>query len=279
MSRPCPGTATPSIVEIQRDGDINLVPCSGRTVQVNGITTASAFTVSGSSLTNFFPIFSTETNFTKSPFSFSESFGTESYSFNNTAGNATFNMFFNPSASDSGLLAVGDCTSAPLTCLEIDEGSDFVNLTGGLRTKLSLSENAGGVTSLGDVTSGGNGTNLTITDSSSGFNFANTANTGRFGLTSIRDYLVQRTVTAAATVGDQAINKPFGTVNFAAGAGTSGITVTNSTVGATSIVFATVRTNDATCTVKNVVPAAGSFVIRMTANCTAETSVGFFVTN
>lgn len=86
-----------------------------------------------------------------------------------------------------------------------------------------------------------------------------------------------RTVTAGGTTGAQTIDKPAGTVNFAAGA--SSLVVTNSLVTANSIVFAVVRTNDSTALIKNVVPAAGSFTIRLNANATAETSVGFWVTN
>ena len=85
------------------------------------------------------------------------------------------------------------------------------------------------------------------------------------------------TNTAAGTTGNQTINKASGTVNIAA-AGTT-VTVTNSLVSATSIVYAVIRTNDATATIKNVVPAAGSFVINLGAATTAETSIGFFVIN
>jgi hypothetical protein len=85
------------------------------------------------------------------------------------------------------------------------------------------------------------------------------------------------TNTAGGTTGNQTINKPSGTVNFAAAA--TAITVTNSTCSANSIVLAVVRTNDSTATIKNVVPAAGSFVITLTAGATAETSVGFLVLN
>lgn len=88
---------------------------------------------------------------------------------------------------------------------------------------------------------------------------------------------LRRTVTTGGTTGDQTINLMNGTVNFAAAA--SSLTVTNSTVNASSIVLATARTNDSTCSVKNVVSGAGSFVINMTAGCTAETSVGFLVLN
>lgn len=93
------------------------------------------------------------------------------------------------------------------------------------------------------------------------------------------DFNIVRTITAAGTTGNVTINKLSGTVNIAAGAGTAGVTVTNSTVTANSIVYAIARTNDATCSVKSVVPASGSFVLRTTANCTAETSFGFLVTN
>ena len=85
------------------------------------------------------------------------------------------------------------------------------------------------------------------------------------------------TVTAGGTTGNQTINKPSGTVNFAAAATT--LTVNCDKVTATSIVFAVVQTADATATIKNVVPAAGSFVINLGAAATAETKVGFLVVN
>ena len=85
------------------------------------------------------------------------------------------------------------------------------------------------------------------------------------------------TNTAAGTTGAQTINKASGTVNFAAA--TSSLVVTNSLCTTSSIVFAVVRTADTTADIKNVVPAAGSFTINLTANATAETSVGFFIIN
>ena len=85
------------------------------------------------------------------------------------------------------------------------------------------------------------------------------------------------TNTAAGTTGAQTINRPSGTVNFAAAATT--LVVTNSLCTTSSIVFATVRTNDATAVIKNVVPGAGSFTINLDAAATAETSVGFFIIN
>lgn len=85
------------------------------------------------------------------------------------------------------------------------------------------------------------------------------------------------TTTTAGTTGAVTINRPTGTVNFAAGA--TALTVTNSLVATTSYVFATIRTNDATAIIKNVIPGAGSFTINLNAAATAETSVAFWVIN
>lgn len=89
---------------------------------------------------------------------------------------------------------------------------------------------------------------------------------------------LDRTITAAGTTGAQTINKLAGTVNFAAAA--ASVVVTDSICTANSLIFTTIRTSDATCvSIKNVVPGAGTFTITMAAACTAETSVGFWVTN
>ena len=85
------------------------------------------------------------------------------------------------------------------------------------------------------------------------------------------------TNTAPGTTGNQTINKASGRVNIAA-AGTT-VTVTCSKCAASSQVFAVCVTNDTTAYVKNVVPAAGSFVINLGAAATAETAVAFQVIN
>lgn len=90
-------------------------------------------------------------------------------------------------------------------------------------------------------------------------------------------FVVLRTNTTAGTTGAQTIDKPAGSVNFAAGATT--LVVTNSLVSATSNIFAEVQTNDTTAIIKNVIPGAGSFTIRLNAAATAETRVAFWVTN
>lgn len=85
------------------------------------------------------------------------------------------------------------------------------------------------------------------------------------------------TITAWGTTWNRTINKPTGTVNIAAAWTT--VTVTNSLVTTSSIVFAVVRTNDSTATIKNVVPWSWSFVINLWAAATAEVSIWFIVYN
>ena len=86
-----------------------------------------------------------------------------------------------------------------------------------------------------------------------------------------------RTITGAGNTGAQTINKMAGCVNFAAAATT--LVVTDSIATATSIILANAMTNDTTCHVKDVERASGSFTIRMTAACTAETAVCFLLSN
>lgn len=88
---------------------------------------------------------------------------------------------------------------------------------------------------------------------------------------------IDATMTAGGTTGNQTINKPAGSVNFAAAS--ASLTVTNSFVTTASIVLCVVRTNDTSSQIKNVVPSNGSFVITLVSNATAETSVGFVVFN
>ena len=99
----------------------------------------------------------------------------------------------------------------------------------------------------------------------------------RLRITSGGGFVINATNTATGTTGNQTINKPSGTVNIAAGGTT--VTVTNSLCTTSSIVLCVLRTNDATATLKNVVPGSGSFVITLGAATTAETSIGFVVIN
>jgi hypothetical protein len=91
------------------------------------------------------------------------------------------------------------------------------------------------------------------------------------------DIVVDKTITALGTTGAQTINKTTGSVNFAIAA--ASLVVTNSLVTTSSIILATVATNDATMTSVQAVAAAGSFTLYANAAATAETRVNFLVLN
>jgi D-arabinose 1-dehydrogenase-like Zn-dependent alcohol dehydrogenase len=84
-----------------------------------------------------------------------------------------------------------------------------------------------------------------------------------------------KVVTPAGTTGAQTINKPTGTVNFAAAA--TSLAVTNSLVTANSIIICTVGTNDTTMKSVAAVATAGSFTLYANSAATAETRVNFLV--
>lgn len=94
---------------------------------------------------------------------------------------------------------------------------------------------------------------------------------------SVGDIQLDREIVAPRTTGAKIINKIAGVFNFAAGA--SSLIVTNSFVNENSLIFCTIRSNDATAIIKNVVCDAGRFTVRLNAAATAETPVGFFVLN
>ena len=91
------------------------------------------------------------------------------------------------------------------------------------------------------------------------------------------DIILDKTVTAGGTTGAQTINKTCGSVNFAAGA--TSLVVTDLRVATSSVIVATVATNDTTMKTVLVVAAAGSFTIHANAAATAETRVNFIVIN
>ena len=95
-------------------------------------------------------------------------------------------------------------------------------------------------------------------------------------LTKLTDADVKLQSEVASTTGDVTINKPMGRVSFVTGGTT--LVVTNSLVTANSNVFCVVLAAD-TATIKNVIPAAGSFNILLTAGASAELQVAFMVVN
>jgi hypothetical protein len=91
------------------------------------------------------------------------------------------------------------------------------------------------------------------------------------------DIVVDKTITPALTTGAQTINKTAGSVNFAIAA--SSLVVTNSLVTTSSIILATIGTNDTTMKSVSAVAASGSFTLFANAAATAETRVNFLVLN
>lgn len=96
------------------------------------------------------------------------------------------------------------------------------------------------------------------------------------GNTAVTSLKINNTATIGGT-GAQTINKPAGSVNFAASA--TSLVVTSSAVTANSIIIATVNTNDSTMKSVAAVAAAGSFELFANAAPTATTRVSFLVIN
>lgn len=229
LRRPCASSTTPAIVEIQRDGDIDFVPCSGRSVLINGgaITTAIGSTITSA-----------------------------------TAGS----IFF---AGTSGVLAQDN------NALFWDNTAKQLVLGGTTNSSMRFGATFGAVGKT--ISSPNDGNNNLVIGVPSSLKFTDANGNNPWSILPTSDFALNRTITAGGTTGNVTLNVPAGTANFAAG--TSSLVVTNSLVTANSLVYAVIRTNDATALIKNVVPAAGSFTIRLNANATAETSVGFWVTN
>lgn len=291
-----PFQSTFATILINNLGDIVHTPCNSRASIFNGNVDFTGAVVSGvvngSGTTNFIPRFTTTgvpSTIGNTPFSWDAT----DFLWNNTALNAQFTMDLLPSVA-GGRFRVGDFTTTPTTFIDVNQTADTIAIntaansvtigdTVGFLTQISITPSSGSITNRCSATGtcdiGGAQTRLLLQSTTDQLitNIATWDLSDTSGLTGVNVFKLQRTNTAAGTTGAQTINKPNGSVNFAAAA--TAITVTNSTAAATSNISATAQTNDATCAVKNVVPAAGSFVINMTAACTAETRVAFWVWN
>ena len=91
------------------------------------------------------------------------------------------------------------------------------------------------------------------------------------------DFTVDKTVTAGGTTGARTINMIAGSVNFAGAA--ASLVVTDSRVTTSSIILATVATNDTTMTSVQAVAGSGSFTLYANVAATAETRVNFWIVN
>ncbi len=147
-----------------------------------------------------------------------------------------------------------------------------VRLTNTAATDFSYIQLGGSTTSFPAIKRSGAGVAIRLADDS-----ANAAITVS-SVTLSGTLTVPKTVTAGGTTGNQTIDKMSGSVNFAAGSGTA-ITVTCNLVTTSSIIVATVATNDSTMKSVAVVAGSGSFTIYANAAATAETRVNFIITN
>lgn len=199
---------------------------------------------------------------------------------NSDATNFTFNT--STKAFQVGSSGVASSTTlyttngSPLTLRSNANSQVFQSFTDGTNfTHFIGAESSGGTGIFGS----GNAYQLTIgTNNAQAIGFHTSgASVPRLTITGAGGVTLWNTVTPGGTNGAQTINKPSGTVNI--GAGGTSVVVTNSLVTTSSIVFAVLRTNDTTATIKNVVPAAGSFTINLGAAATAAVSIGFLVIN
>ena len=219
--------------------------------------------VSGAARTGFMPYFDAANTLGKS---FVEQTGNKIRMF---PANINSTGFYSILDNDTGLFFVGD--GANNRYININSAGQSIDIANSL-IRIGKFPNLGN-----DVLLTLNNSSKTISSFADIFSIDNQFHTATADFSGVQTFSFQKTVTTAGTTGARTINKPAGTVNFAPGA--NSLVVTNSTVSATSIIQATARSNDATCGVKNVVAGAGTFTINMSANCTAETSVGFLVTN
>lgn len=194
---------------------------------------------------------------------------------------ANGDFYYNSSTNQNRMVVSGSAqTIAGLEATQTFTGTNTFNTnmtTFGERINTTLSSNRAAINIAGNASDPATLVNGDLWYHSSEHRLKTRINSTSQGVLTDDKVNLNRTITAGGTTGNQTINKTAGCVNFAAAAST--LTVTNSLVDANSIIFATVETNDATALLKNVVPAAGSFVIRLNANTTAETKVCFMVTN
>ena len=188
-----------------------------------------------------------------------------------------------------GTLAVG-ISNTGVTAGAYGSASSVTTLTVNARGQLTVAGSVAIAIATSQITSGtlsvargGTGlTTLTVNQIPYGNGtaaFQSSANLTYDGsiFTAKANIVVDKTITAAGTTGAQTINKTAGSVNFAIAA--TSLVVTNSLVTTSSVILATVASNDATIKSVQAVAAAGSFTLYANAAATAETRVNFLVLN
>jgi hypothetical protein len=239
-------------------GTINLGTDAANYIAVTGSATNPTFTATGSSA-NINLVFTCKGDATNQ-FVAANTVG-DAASLRNTSvtGYSTF-AFFDSSNVNKGAIGYGNSSAsvAPGGMVYFGASAVYHTWYAGASQRMTLS--ASGGLSIGTTTDAG-ATNLLVAGT----------------ITTSSSLNLPKTITAGGTTGAQTINKPSGSVNFAAAA--TSLVVTNSLCTTSSVINVTIATNDTTATGIRVVAAAGSFTIYMLTAPTSECRVNFLLTN
>ena len=216
------------------------------------------------------------------------------YRWHNAAFSTNWRMDFTPNDT-TGVFHVGDSSGGEKNRIALDQnagtlvgiGLTSAEIRGGNAGTTYFHVDSSGVLQCIGATSailqaptanvGGVNISLQLTSSNRTFTFYDASALGICDFAGVKSFKAYRTITAAATTGNQTIERGFGTINIAA-AGTT-VTLTNADITANSLIFPVLRTNDTTAKGVVVVAGAGSAVFTLNDAATAEVSIGFLVTN
>ena len=215
--------------------------------------------VTGSGVADRFAMWSSGSVLTNVPMTYNS--GTDKFTLFKTATSDAFRFEFTPSTTGTGVMNIGGL-AASTNKIEIDQGVNRITID----TRKAR---------LGDFSNVTNGTYLEVNDAAKSFFFQSGSQDATVDYTFVQNFVYQTSL--SGTTGNKTINVPIGTVKFAAAA--TSLVVTSSIASTSSVIFLTPQTTDATCKYFTLTKASGSFTINANAACTANTDVGFQVTN